>query len=411
MALFYSFMAVILVSVFQLGCDVRTELKEMHDSTKKMEKHTSKMVEITEKMEKTTAQVNDSVEATNKEMVSTKEYIVSVDSKMGALAQDTEQMKSSISDLRTTAKGLDNKMQILHNLNSGINETYDGLRQGDSLSIRDKAFEGLISSRAFEKKMSHAAQYFGAFEYQLYNGLGLDSQEGRREKLTLLAVQQFFKDVYEVYNHDDSPMPLSDPEKDNTENLEASFNALALALHKDNPKQEEEINFLAKQDKSLNLQATHMLKLIKSALFSGAELKKGNVNLASISEIEREILNNEEVAIKLLQSRWTMLLTAALNKSVKFKEGGLMLAAWKLLRKWELNFALLNESKIEEQHLMLKKALETREFLKTIGVKTKTPLKLNWFIKRMNVTGYESLSQQSRPVAQEIVKLIDQLKE
>lgn len=398
-----------LVLFLTSACDVRSELKEMHNNTKKMEGHTAKMVEITEKMEATTSQVNKSVEATNHEMVETKGSITRMAEKMDHLSETTDSLNGTIEELRDSTHGLDTKIGAVKN---GIDQTYDGLRQGDSSAARRQSFEAMIKARSHEKKLSEAALYFAGFEFQLFNGLGLDAEPGRRDKMILGSVQQFFKDVYEVYNYNPETYPLADPDLGDAANLEASFNAIAAALHKDNPKQKEALVALKKENESH--EEMHFLKIIKGALSEKQSLNSGKLNLSQISEINREVLNNEEIAVKLLQARWSFLMVSAMDKNVKFKKGGAFkyfISGWKIISKWELDFKKINSSALEEQHLYLKKAFETRELLTSIGVPTKTHFLVKLFVERMTPVNLDSLNPEDQVKAQEILDYLAKLKD
>ncbi|MCB0370507.1 MAG: hypothetical protein KDD45_14060, partial [Bdellovibrionales bacterium] len=256
-----------------------------------------------------------------------------------------------------------------------------------------------------------AAFYFAAFEYQLYNGKGLDEEMFRRQKLVLTGVQQFFKDIYEVYNYNPSVNPFADPLIGRETNLEASFNAIAAALHKENPKQKESIEAL--NNKGMQLREIQFLELIKQGLLDGEKLKNREVNLSQISDISREVLNNEDVSVKLLQARWAILLVAALDKDVTFHKGGswrYFISAWKLITKWDLDFSKINSSDLDEQRKYLKASLETRDFLTSIGVKTETPSLAKMFIQRMRPLNIEKLSESDQQVANDILEYLAKLK-
>lgn len=389
------------------ACDVRNELKEMHQNTKKMEAHTAKMVDITEKMEQTTSKVNQSVEATNKEMVDTKGNITKMVDKMDHLSATTDELKTKITEVKEVA---DEKMS---GLQAGFDQTYDGLRQGDSSVARRDAMRELINVKSHEKKLAEAGLYFAAFEFQLFNGIGLDKADSRREKLVLGAVEQFFKDIYEVYNYESEVNPFADPDLGDAANREASFNAMAAALHKDNPKQEEAL-FQLKESRG-DLEVVHFLKIIKEALSLKKDLAEGKLKLAEMSPIHKQVLANEDVAIKLLQARWSFLLVSALDKNVHFKKGGgvykYLVSGWKLMTKWNLDFSKLNKVELSEQHLYLKKSFEIREFLHQLGVTTKNYFLTKFFIDRMNPTKMETLDEESQVLAKEILDYLEKLKD
>lgn len=388
------------------ACDVRNELKDMHGSTGRMEKNTEKMVEITDRMEKRTNTMGDDVAGMRNE---TKDVNVSVN-----------QMRDKMDDVNTNVVTFNKKIDDLHGVASslearvgtGIEETYDGLRQGDSSNLRRIAFQGMLQAKAHEKKLLEAAQYVAGYEFYFWRGFGLDNKAKRREELLQGATEQFFKDVYEIYNYSPSVFPLADPDMGAAMNREASFNALSAALHRDNPKQKENIDALAA--KGIKIDEMNFLKIIQEGLITKINVEDKKMQLSQVPPYIREVINNEEVAIKLLQARWNFLAVAALDKNFHFKQNGsfkYVRSAWKLATKWELDFSKLNSGQIADQNFFLKMASETREFLKSIGVKTKPDFLLVAFINRMKPTNVGALSDDTKTKAQENLQILESFKQ
>jgi uncharacterized protein YoxC len=387
-----SMSALLLTTLLLSGCDVRNELKDMHKSTGNMEKNTEKMVDITDRMEKMT-------------------------SSMGG---DVKVMKNETSEVNTSVKEFNGKLDKLQGVidsmetrvGTGIEEVYDGLRQGDSSNLRRVAFKGMIDARAHEKKLLEAAQYLAGYEFYFWRAFGMDRDIKRRDDLLFGATQQFFKDIYEIYNYKASVFPLADPDLGDSFNREASFNAIAAALHKDNPKQKENIKIMA--DKGVKVEQLTFLKLIKQGLAMKPDIQNGKIKLDDVPLHFREVLINEEVAIKLLQARWNFLSVAALDKSFHFKKAGAfkyVRSAWNLATTWKLDFSQLNSTQIADQNFYLKEAKSAREFLNSIGVQTKPDFLLVAFIKRMKPAGLDKLSDSTLAKVQENLAILETLKQ
>lgn len=386
------------------ACDVRNELKDMHKSTGNMEKNTEKMVDITDSMEKVTQKMSDDVKGLKQETKDVNDSVVSMGEKMDEVNNSVSQFNKKIDKLHGVVDSLENRV------GTGIEETYDGLRQGDSSQLRRVAFQGMLQARAHEKKLLEAAQYLAGFEFYFWRGFGMDVDLARREELVAGAAQQFFKDIYEIYNFKASVFPMADPDLGEDFNREASFNALATSLHKDNPKQKENIQLMAK--KGIKVEELSFLKIIKAGLIAKINVEDKKIQLESVPDYYKEVMINEEVSIKLLQARWNFLAVAALDKVFHFKKNGMfkyLRSAWSLATTWKLDFSKLNSSQIADQHFFLKEAQSARTFLNSIGVATKPDMLLKAFIKRMRPVNMDKLSDENRAKAKECVQILKSL--
>lgn len=375
-----------------VGCDMRTELKDMHKSTQNMEKNTEKMVEITERMEKMTGKMGEGVDAMG----------VKTDEVNGNVTQ----FNGKIDKLHGVADSLEKRV------GTGIEETYDGLRQGDSSQLRRVAFQGLLNARDHSKKLLEAAQYLAGFEFYLWAGFGMDGSIKRRDDLVVGAIQQFFKDIYEIYNYSPSIFAFADPDLSEAFNREASFNAMAAALHTDNPKQKENIRMLAA--KGVHIEEITILKLIKQGLSAKADVESKKTKFEDLPLQFKEVLIHEAVAIKLLQARWNFIAVAAMDKSFQIKKAGAFKyfrSIWKLINTWELDFAKLNSSQIDDMHTFIEEAHSTREFLNSIGVETKPDAVMAVLIKRMRPVNVGQLSSDNQEKAEGIIKMLESFKE
>lgn len=383
------------------ACDVRTELKDMHKSTQNMEKNTEKMVDITERMEKLTGKMSEDVGAMKTETGEVNDNVVNMGKKMDDVNDNVSQFNGKIDNVFGVTDSLEKRV------GTGIEETYDGLRQGDSSNLRRLAFQGLISAHAHEKKLLEAAQYLAGYEFYFWRGFGIDNQTQRREDLVAGATQQFFKDIYELYNYSPSVFPLADPDLGESFNREASFNAIAAALHMDNPKQKENIRLMAA--KGVQVEELTFLKLIKQGLIAKINVESKKTKFEQVPLHLKEVMINEEVAIKLLQARWNFLAVAAMDKSIHFKQNGMFKyfrSAWKLATTWQLDFSKLNTSQIADMHFYLKEAYSAREFLNSIDVETKPDMLMVAFIKRMRPANVDKLSGDNQYKVAEMLRIL-----
>ncbi len=392
-----------------VSCDVRTELKEMHNSTQNMEKNTEKMVEITDRMSKTTEKMADDVAAMKQETKEVKTSVQEMGGKMEKVNGNVGQLNGKFDTLQGNVGTLTGE---INRVGTGIDETYDGLRQGDSSTIRRNSFVGVLNARTMERKLSEAAQYFAGFEFYFWRGLGIDSVKDRREVLLSTATDQFFKDIYEFYNYNPKGFSLADPLMGNSFNKEASFNAMAAALHRDNPKQAENIKLMA--DKGVVVENLNFLKLIEQGLTAKINVEDGKITLDQVPVYLKSVIMNQEISVKLLQSRWNFLVTAALDKSFHFNQNGsfrYMRSILNLATKWELDFSKLNTGEIADQIFDLEQATQTRDFLNSIGIATKPDPIMQLFIKRMTVKNPDKVSAESKDKVQYVLKMIDSFKQ
>lgn len=395
--------------ISMLSCDMRTELKEMHKSTQNMEKNTEKMVEITERMEKSTEKMGSDVAQLKEETIVVKENVQQMGDKMSDVNDNVGTLNGKFDTLQGQVGSLDSR---IGKVGDGIEETYDGLRQGDSSNLRRIAFQGLIQAKSHEKKLLEAAQYLAGFEFYFWRGFGIDGNKNRREDLVTSAAQQFFKDLYELYNYSPQVFPLADPDLSDYFNKEASFNALAASLHTDNPKQKENIKLMAAS--GVKIEELNFLKIIKQGLNAKINVEDNKMTLDQVPGHLKEVMINEGIAVKLMQARWNFLAVAALDKSFHFKQNGpffrYIRSAWGIITKWKLDFSKLNSSQINDQLLYLQQAHATREFLKSIGIKTKPDLLLVMFIKRMTPINTNKGTEKTTPKIQEILKILESFK-
>lgn len=322
-----------------VGCGQTKQLTEMHDTTAEMNETTKDLRDTSKGLGKTT---NELLEVSK-----------GLGSKMGGMEATTNGVGQTSNQMKETT-----------------NELSDFSRQGGGLQVRELAFKSLRESSSAAKKIKDAAAYFIAFDYQLWSGTGLDTDEARRLELMGRATSEFVKDVQEcVVKGQDQANTLAEPDMSEpyaAGNTDACFNAFAVALHKENPKQNEMLKKFPK------MKLVTMYSMIEDSLLAEKELNAGRLSLDKVPEYQREIMNNRGLAIRLLQARHNFAAGIFLSQTVPqnslkdvVKAG---LNKYLFGASWKLKMDSYNVSKLHEFSMFMKINLATKSLLRKIGV-------------------------------------------
>lgn len=397
----------LLSGVLLSGCDMKQQLKEMHDSTANMEGYTKKMSDTTERMDGKTSQLHgtmlDMKELTDRrmqemsndtkamkdqtiglgektdtmvktttgldhKMATMVDTTSQLNEKMGGMAKDVAGMREELQAARVDIKDMSQKMK---SMSSGIQtietvsrEGLDLGKQGQSATARSEFLNNLREAREYGKKLIEARKFIVAFEYQLYTD-GLGQKDGKREYLIDEAFQELFQAAvsFETSEID----PLADPSHNEKSNKQASFNALAAALHFVNRKQED-----LHQDNS-QVEVKSMYDMMMEAL-------KEKNSQKQLSKAQEEILNHEKVAIQLLQARHNFIGTIILNNLTDLKKSWFTKIAH-LLFPWKVDITHLNTSTVARLKIFAQYALKTRQDIQSLGITPEVDFKLNRLLK------------------------------
>jgi hypothetical protein len=203
-----------------------------------------------------------------------------------------------------------------------------------------------------------------AFEFQLWSRVGLDNHKGERELLMRDAAEEFFHRLTGLTHWDGvDPFAGTNPVSfSSADNERASFNALAVALEKNNRKQE---SLAAGSDE----QAVSMLQMIETALRAEEKIRAGEARLSDYPEYVDMILQKEELATRLLESRYQMLGLAVLCDLTPIGKNmveGFKYKIWG--KRWQLDLSKLNESELRISAKRLRMASEARALLAELGI-------------------------------------------
>jgi len=332
-------LAPVCLALTLLGCSETRKLDTMRDSTVEMNGTTKELLDTTKQMNTTTKSLAKSTDDLSARTAQMDKRTEELNTTTQGMAKETGEMNKTTKELAATSKDLNKTTNALaetsndmrdrmarmetsteemkkltQSLNKQSAEIYDASRQAVAMSSRRDLLESVYKAESGGQKAVFAALYFKAFEYQLWMGAEKDAGEEKRLALMGDATREFFKAVQEFADEDPSlePDPIAKRNANESlsapKNKQATFNALALTLHESNSKQKD----MLKEHKDLKL--VTMLSLIVDSLAA----EKSPVR--DLPEHQKVVLENKELALKLLQARHNILLAVflkdALNKSI-----------------------------------------------------------------------------------------------
>ncbi|MEK6704238.1 MAG: hypothetical protein AABZ06_00455 [Bdellovibrionota bacterium] len=330
--------AVIATIVFSSGCSVTKNMNEMQDATQKMKDNTQEMSQTTQEMSHNTKEMNDNTRG---------------------MRDTTSEMLETTTSLRDT-----------------IDATYRVLRQGDAMSARSARLKMMEESRVLDAKISEAAKYFMAFEFQLINDFGTDLNVDTRQQYYLSATLEFLSDLKRYIYKSREVLPSS-----NNADMQNLY-AFSAAVSMINPNEE----VLAEKH---GWEKISMLTLLEESLKQKSALEQGLITEENIQLYQRAVLTESEDVIYLLRLRANFLAAAALGKIADLNTGGFFdipghfrkLRLW--MFKWKVDFSKFNTIQIRTYTKWLNQANETRDFLKQIGIEAKINEKMLKVYKNM----------------------------
>lgn len=331
--------------------------------------------------------------------------LLSLMSLLGAceVKKNLDEMHGATVEMNNTTKTMN---QNTTELQTATGELYDALRQGDSLTSRRSALENLVKAKDPARKLSEAAKYFMAFEFQFWTQTGQDSGPHRREEMATDAAREFFKDVQQfIPGMELKPRPLAgqilSTEKSNLINC---LNSLAVTMHLLNPKQEVRL----KGDKSM--QPLSMNKIIEESLLAKRSIESGEKTLSDFPGYVLEVLANEPIAFYLLEARYNYLISIFLGKSTNIAHSK-MAAARFILKDWSLDLSTFNLAQTEEMTKFLSGALKTKNLLLKLGVSPRTDALVARLLRNMKVISTKKATIAAKSAMdQELINSLRELK-
>ena len=273
-----------------------------------------------------------------------------------------EKAEKTMTDMKQQTKEMSS---TTNDMNATMESQYQQLRSGDTVTIRGNQFKILADETVgFGAKIAAASVLFKSFEYQLWTGVGKDSDH-YRDLLFLDAANEMIKHLDDLYKKID--LKKMSPTKDGKKVAhEQSFYALAAAMHMVHNYQD------VLTDGKSGIQEVSFYDLVKKALRK--ESLKNNPKeheTALVAGINREIM------VELIKARVDMLSALALKnltdkrdmtlgqklKGALFKISG---GAWGSIDLPEV-YEKSNDATKSQTITYLDAAQSARNFLREIG--------------------------------------------
>lgn len=334
-------------------------------------------------------------------------------SKVEKLESQMDTMSSKTTNMSTTTGEMKDTTETMKTM-TGL--MFKEVRQKESKDTRVKELE--IIRRAdteMGEKITSAAAYYKALEYQLWTGLEFDTVEYRNE-LMKEAMEELFRkltDIYSSLQEKKCPVfcqkrikamsPISLKRKQVNER---SFYALATTLHINNSHQEN----LFQTEIFSHASLVSAYDIITSALAKDS-------NQEYLEEWEMVVVRgeNKEIAIELLKARANFI-TALAIKDMANKDNMKISKKMQALL-FDISQGLLGniilDSKFEQANLTtqldinkkLTEALKTKEQLRSLGIEFKMDNSLFSILENLEV----DQSLDAGPIMTEFLMLISEL--
>lgn len=246
------------------------------------------------------------------------------------MRETTRELNDRIGELGEVAK--DDLRGGLNNINTGVGELYDSMRQGDASNLRRLAFERMLTASRLEARVAEAGLYLMSFEFQLLGATAVDQSVERRDLLYHQALVEFFLRLDEIAPrfHEVWPQAQPHPDKNTEENRASAFAALAFALHKINRKQLADPR--AGQPQSIYDLLVHALRL-------KPDIDAGRVQLPAGPHYIKEILAREARVNQLLQTRYNIFTYGLMGLTTDINDRSIWGQIWQLAMKVEIDLS------------------------------------------------------------------------
>ncbi len=310
------------------------------------------------------------------------------------------------------AMDMPQKMDKLGETTDGMSDTttqlYSQLRSAQSSVERRDTMELILDDKIeIGQKLTNAAKFFMAFEFNLYTNLKPYDDLAIRDMLFFDAVEEFYKDMASIYDTDikgefnvkkaiskDKMTPIHTGKWSlKKRNYEQAFYAIAAAMHKKHHRQE----YNAQKNGFL---AVSIYTLMKEALLKDSQG-------ATLTEYEEYMVagKNKEISIQLLKARVDFILALAVNDAMdadeaSFWPGLLHVVTGGKLGKLELpsTFENSNEATMKEANKKIEEALSCYDFLLSIGVKHKLDKKVKNIYKNVELPKLDDIQAQNENI-------------
>jgi hypothetical protein len=274
---------------------------------------------------------------------------------------NANEMQAKTNKMSETTERMDNKMSDTNNnIGEVLRVSKNALRlvrPSSAAEARNIALSLMDYASTLSSKISYAAKYFHAFEFQFWTS-EFDTRT-HREDLKGQAAEEFFKEIRQFMVKPLTPLAGE----------EAGLYALSATLH-------EKEFFQIQGAKEAGIPETSMLDIIEEGLRSKELVNGGRLMGRQIPVAVSTVLQNEERAVQILKSRQNVLLLLALSEAWDMGERRAALvwnAIWAEFAYWvtfaniQLKLETKNLVQIQWQNRYLRGSLRVRDLLLDLG--------------------------------------------
>lgn len=304
--------------------------------------------------------------------------------------KNMDNMNEKTTRMAETTEEMNNRMVDTNDLMGWLGTL---TKQGDGFKIRTEAMEELKKARTLNKKIEAGIAYMYAFEFQLYSPKQLLNVNvvRLRELLFAHAVAELGKTLPELLP-EGSRWGL-DATDDSNRNL--TLMALSAVLHRINYLQTEQLQ-------GTPMRPMSMLDLLVESLAKKERLNRGEIARADLTELDREVLREEQAFKHLLRLRFKTLPVIALGRISHIQDGffrklDMLFTSWTPQfsgansfgaplaprREGSTSFTDLNIEQIEYAADVIDEALRTQRFLVMLSSAVKLDRKIERIYRNM----------------------------
>lgn len=284
-------------------------------------------------------------------------------SKMKDLTDTGATTKEMSQKLDTTNQSTSELLEGTDRLQGLTSNMYVQLRLKEAEESRDRRSKNLLEASSFQQKVTEAAAYLKAFEYQYWTGeeAAGDDQHIREEKM-MIAAQEFFRFLAELISltKEQEIDDIFDPSITMKNKTAMAINAISLALHQIDDYQKILIE-------EQGIKKVHMLNMIKDSLLKLRPLETGEISFASLKDYEKEVLENAELAQAILKIRVNTFSSMALSKVSDISHKGDAGKFMMMTLGWDAHYHTLNIAQQDKVLRYLREGNKTRDYLLTLG--------------------------------------------
>lgn len=360
-----------LVLVTTFGCSVKDDMDSMHDSTVEMNATTQEMLDATGRMERKTAEMQQTT---------------------AAMAKTTDKMAEDMQSMLKTTKGMAATTEAL---NTTSTNTYQDLRHGNSADMRLTALEKMKAAGSQAEKITYAAHFVRAFDFQLWKAQGLDD-DAKLQEQRLDAVNEFMRIVkgicMELGGGKLTTSPMSN------ELRMQDLYALATVLHMVD----------TSDPKVLNYVGDGVQQLLLAGLRNKRAVDAGTIRIEDLPAYQQSVLGFEKYAIFMLKLRQNFIAAMAVSEISEKEIGGpsTLNRLKMLVLPWNSHTKAHNLVRLKFFVDFFDEVLETQSMLRELGHDGRLDGKLLRVLKNLRI---EEVSVESTTRSQKLDALRDRV--